>query len=56
MINRMNNIVRQRQNAVSNSRRREMGQKYSEKNEENKKSQPNQGSVPHYNPLISDKK
>jgi len=53
MTNRMRNLVRQRQNAVSNSRRRQMRQNYFE---QVKKPQSNQGSTPHYNPLNSDEK
>jgi hypothetical protein len=53
MINRINNIIRQRQNAVTNSRRRQNKQNYLE---QIKKPQSNQGSTPHYNPLISDEK
>lgn len=53
MINRTRNLVRQRQNAVSNARRRQMKQNYFE---QIKKPHLNQGSTPHYNPLISDEK
>jgi hypothetical protein len=53
MINRINNIIRQRQNAVSNSRRRQNKQNYLEQNEN---LQSNQESTPHRNPLISNKK